>query len=88
VSAGAIVARLNFAVALAEGKMPGTTGGGAAVAAREGDVDAWAAALVGGELSESTRATIDARLASDEPGAHPAQVVAGLVLGSPEFQRQ
>jgi len=88
VSAGALVARLNFAVALAEGKMPGTTGGGAAVAARDGDVDAWAATLVGGELSESTRATIDGRLASGEPGAPPAQVVAGLVLGSPEFQRQ
>jgi uncharacterized protein (DUF1800 family) len=88
VSAGALVARLNFAIALAEGKMPGTTGGGRALEGREGEVDAWAAALVGGELSESTHATIDGRLASSGAGAHPAQVVAGLVLGSPEFQRQ
>jgi uncharacterized protein (DUF1800 family) len=88
VSAGGLVARLNFAVALAEGKMPGTTGGGAAIAAKDGDADAWAAAVIGGELSESTRATIDRRLESLEPEAHPAQVVAGLVLGSTEFQRQ
>lgn len=88
VSAGALLARLNFAVALAGGKMPGTTGGGAVVEANEGDVDAWAAALAGGELSVSTKATIDGRLASLAPEGHPAEVVAGLVLGSPEFQRQ
>jgi uncharacterized protein (DUF1800 family) len=88
VSAGGLVARLNFAVALAEGKMPGTSGGGASIAAKDVDADAWAAAIIGGELSEPTRVTIDRRLESLEPGAHPAQTVAGLVLGSPEFQRQ
>lgn len=88
VSSGALVARLNFAIALAEGKMPGTKSGMTAGAVTDGEVDALASAIVGGELSASTRKTIEERIAEGAPGTNIAQLVAGLVLGSPEFQRQ
>ena len=88
VSSGALVARLNFAIALAEGKMPGTKTTMIRPGLEGDDVDAFAAALVGGELSESTKKTIGERIAASPSGTNTAQLVAGLVLGSPEFQRQ
>jgi uncharacterized protein (DUF1800 family) len=78
VNSGALLARLNFAIALAGGKMPGIT---VDVAKLGGTTDALAASLTGGDLSAATRKTIVAR------GGDP-QLVAGLILGSPEFQRQ
>jgi uncharacterized protein (DUF1800 family) len=86
VSSGALVARLNFAIALAEGKMPGTKT--TVTADRGADAELVAAAIVGGELSDATRKTIDGKLAASEAGSNRARLVAGLVLGSPEFQRQ
>jgi hypothetical protein len=50
-------------------------------------VDALAESLVGGELSTATRATIEDRLA-EATDSDPAVLAAGLILGSPEFQRQ
>ena len=79
VNSGALISRMNFAVELASGRAPGVTPGG--VLARAGD-DAHAAigALLHGEASEATRATIG-------KATTPAQIVA-LALGSPEFQRR
>jgi uncharacterized protein (DUF1800 family) len=96
VSAGALIARLNFALTLAAGQLPGTTVDFARLVpdgmsrSPERSVDLLARALLGGDLSDSTRATIQDRLASSTPGAPPPSVatVAGLILGSPEFQRQ
>ncbi len=91
ISSGALVARLNFALALAAGGLPGTgtdiPGLLSAEVERDhsGTVDALARALVGGDLSPETRATIEQRIAQ---GGSSAQLIAGLILGSPEFQRQ
>jgi uncharacterized protein (DUF1800 family) len=99
VNSGALIARLNFALALAAGELPGTTAqlprllSEAEAASPDRSVDALARVLLGGDLSESTRATIQQRLAGNSPEAMekagaPIQTIAGLILGSPEFQRQ
>src|SRR5258708_8178118 len=100
VNTGALINRLNFALALASNKLPGVhddiaqlvPAADAAEAARS--VDALAEALVGGELTAETRGTITARMTDHGTSvAGPwnntqLPTVAGLILGSPEFQRQ
>jgi uncharacterized protein (DUF1800 family) len=100
INTGALLNRLNFALALSAGKLPGThvdvtrliPATDAADPRRS--VDALAEALVGGELAPATRRTIDARIAERKaPAEDPwdntqLPTVAGLILGSPEFQRQ
>ena len=72
VNTGAIVGRMNFALALASNKLPGVI-----VDSRESFVDS--RQVLGGEISETTRTTI--AKASD------AAQMAALTLGSPEFQK-
>lgn len=94
INSGALIARLNFALALAGGQLPGTTVQPqrllteAEAASADRSVDALARVLLGGGLSDSTRATIRKRLTDDAPPAVPVSTIAGLILGSPEFQRQ
>jgi uncharacterized protein (DUF1800 family) len=79
VSAGALVARMNFAVDLANGRLPGIT----LPRPRDPRVAIEAVTMtdtLDGELSDATRATV-----AKAPTA--AQALA-LVIGSPEFQRQ
>ena len=100
VNTGALVARLNFALALSANRLAGTrvdvgrllpvdTGSDPARS-----VDAMANALVGGDLAPETRRTIDDRLkaktgtAPSEDPSDTLATIAGLILGSPEFQRQ
>jgi uncharacterized protein (DUF1800 family) len=97
---GALLNRLNFALSLAAGKLPGAHVDvtklipAADAADPRRSVDALAAALIGGELAPSTRTTIEARIAEQKaPTADPwdntqLPTVVGLILGSPEFQRQ
>jgi uncharacterized protein (DUF1800 family) len=81
VNTGALLNRMNFAVALTGGKLRGVRGGSGIRAA---DPDAARAALVGdvlaGDLSESTAATV--------AKATTAPQAVALVLGSPEFQKR
>ncbi|MDC0710074.1 DUF1800 domain-containing protein [Stigmatella sp. ncwal1] len=102
VNAGALVSRLNFALALAAGRMRGTevdllawTPSPTPSSAGE-LVDALAPSLLYGPLSPETRTTL---LAALEPGEdermpdgekRPLEVrrAIGLLLGSPEFQKQ
>ncbi|HEX9501805.1 MAG TPA: DUF1800 domain-containing protein [Thermoanaerobaculia bacterium] len=92
INTGALMNRLNFALALAANKLPGVhsdvvsmiPSSEAADAAQS--VDALAAALIGGDLSGPTRATIKSRIVERDNTQIP--MVAGLILGSPEFQRQ
>ncbi len=79
VSTSGLLARLNFALDLAGGRVAGVTVDPASFAPK----DALAARLVPAGLSEATRKT----LAAESAGAEPARV-AGLLLGSPEFQRR
>jgi uncharacterized protein (DUF1800 family) len=75
VNTGALVGRMNFALDLANSKV-----GAIAAENRDALTDGGLAALVGRDLSESTRTTV-------ERAASAPQKIA-LVLGSPEFQRR
>jgi len=81
VNTGALLTRMNFAVALASGRGPafrgrGETSAGTTTASRDTIVNS----VLAGDLSESTAATV-------AKATEPRQAVA-LVLGSPEFQRR
>jgi uncharacterized protein (DUF1800 family) len=88
VSTSGLLARLNFSLDLMAGRIPGVATDAARLAPRAADADdlaqALATALLPGELSESTRQT----LAGEAGSGLDAQKVAGLILGSPEFQRR
>ncbi|MCP3141746.1 DUF1800 domain-containing protein [Pyxidicoccus xibeiensis] len=101
VNSGALVARLNFSLELVSGRLPGTrvslkSLATPATASAEGWVDALGQVLLGAPPSAQTRATILAALskraeaasAEDEPGPVDVPLIAGLLLGSPEFQKQ
>ena len=81
VNTGALLNRMNFAVALTAGRLrgitPGTHAAGSDPAAAR---DALIRSALAGEISESTRSTI--AKAADVP-----QTLA-LVLGAPEFQKR
>lgn len=88
VSTSGLVARLNFALDLAAGRLPGVRTDVASLAPEAPDADALqgalAARLVPGGLSDSTRQTLAREAGS---GLDPFRL-AGLILGSPEFQRR
>jgi uncharacterized protein (DUF1800 family) len=87
VNSAALLARMNFAVALAANRIPGVK----VDAARFGDAEDTsqiARALMLPQLSDASRAAIDAGLEA-KPGQNPKpMVIAGLMLGSPDFQRR
>lgn len=100
-SPGGLLARLNFAQALAASRLPGTAVDLPAVLAGDGGPGAIADRLVerllGGEISAESRAVIQDALGApsvlratlDDPVAAPdVAKIAALVLGSPEFQRR
>jgi uncharacterized protein (DUF1800 family) len=100
INTGALMNRLNFALALASNKLPGVQSdvvsliptAEASDASRS--VEALALALTGGSLTAETRSTIKSRIVERKaPAEDPwdntqLPTVAGLILGSPEFQRQ
>jgi uncharacterized protein (DUF1800 family) len=100
INTGALMNRLNFALALAANKLPGVHDDVVSLipAAEAADVsrsvEALALALTGGNLTEETRGTIKSRIVERKaPVADPwdntqLPTVVGLILGSPEFQRQ
>jgi uncharacterized protein (DUF1800 family) len=93
VNAGALLARLNFALALTAGRIPGTEvdGGALPLAGDARSIENGAIRLVGTGVSADTAKTIARRLdgASDaDDVAAKTELLAGLLVGSPEFQRQ
>jgi uncharacterized protein (DUF1800 family) len=104
VNSAALLDRMNFGLALATNRLPGTTFNlsqllnGAPVA----DADPYQVqlkleqTLVPSDISKQTHQTIEERIvdpqamAQFEDPAHPTNVnvIAGLLLGSPEFQRK
>jgi uncharacterized protein (DUF1800 family) len=99
VNAGALVTRINFALALTAGRISGTEvvlppepHGQSATAL----VDALAQAVLHQSLSDTTRATLLRAVGHGENDVMPdgearpvdQAKVAGLLLGSPEFQKQ
>jgi uncharacterized protein (DUF1800 family) len=88
VSTSGLLARLNLALDLSAGRVRGVTAdlGSLTPAGREPaqTTAALAAQLVPAGLSDATRRTI----AGEAAAASPPSRIAGLVLGSPEFQRK
>jgi uncharacterized protein (DUF1800 family) len=78
VNTGALLNRMNFSVALTNGRFPGVTmrSADSLDAARDTIADE----VLAGDLAPSTRATV-------AKASTPAQAIA-LLLGSPEFQRK
>lgn len=103
VNTGALLNRLNFALALAGNRLRGTRVDVARVLGRGATSDAQAAlersidVFLAGQISEQTRATLLKQLndpqvtratLDDTVERVDAGMIAGLVLGSPEFQRR
>jgi uncharacterized protein (DUF1800 family) len=103
VNTGALLNRLNFSIALAANRLRGVRVNVAGLLETESAADPSAVLdraieeFLAGQISESTRATIEKQLTDPqirqavlgEPARNiPAVLVAGLVLGSPEFQRR
>jgi len=101
VSSSALLARMNFALGLASGHMRGVLVDASQLASDATDPQAVLAALenslLDGDVSRQTHDSIAKRL--DDPqishrrlddAARPPNVaaIAGLILGSPEFQRR
>ncbi len=74
VSASGLLARLNFALDLAASRLPGVRPSADALGVEK---------LLPGGLGEATRATIE-----KEAKGSDASRIAGLILGSPEFQKR
>jgi hypothetical protein len=103
VNTGALLNRLNYSLALANGRLAGARVDMASLLGPDGSasldktLDRAIAVLLSGEVSLQTRETLakqmgDTRLAQrsvDDPGTHVSDgIIAGLVLGAPEFQRR
>lgn len=103
VNAGALLNRLNFAMALSNGKMPGTSVDVAGLFGEDAGADAEMAlsralqALLDDQESLATKDTLEQHLTDplilqarlDDPVKHVNEnLIAGLVLGTPEFQRR
>jgi hypothetical protein len=103
VNTGALLNRMNYSLALANNRLRGATVNMAAVLGSGSlddptqALDRAIAVLLGGQASEQTRTTLEHQMndpqilqaSLDDPVKQVnAGMVAGLVLGSPEFQRR
>ncbi|MFT3708662.1 MAG: DUF1800 domain-containing protein [Archangium sp.] len=93
VSAGALVNRINFGLALTSGRMPGVSVALPPEGATPAEtLDRLSATLLGGPLSPGTRETVLKALGGEESDGEMRKLstakVAGLLIGSPEFQHQ
>jgi len=89
VSAGALVSRINFGLKLASGRVPGVE---VRLPPKSTSVEAIALGVLGRPASEQTLSIVRRALSSDDElderrGVEVSKVV-GLLLGSPEFQKQ
>jgi uncharacterized protein (DUF1800 family) len=92
VNSGAVLARMNFAVALATGNVPGlpvnlerTLGTDSAI---EPLVTVANGRLLGGRASARTLETLRSELAAIDDPEERRQLAVALALGGPDFQRQ
>jgi uncharacterized protein (DUF1800 family) len=103
VNTGALLNRLNFALALSSNKVPGTKSDLQSLLGQDADTDPHKAlscalsAFLDDQVAQQTQSTLEARLedpqilqaALDDPVKHVNEsLIAGLVLGAPEFQRR
>lgn len=103
VNSSALVNRMNFALQLGSGRMPGTAADPQAILRGPAPADAEAAlaamesAILAGDVSAQTHAVLQKQLNDpritqrrlDDPASMPnIGLIAGLIMGSPEFQRR
>lgn len=103
VNSSALVSRMNFALQLGTGRLPGVTADpqailrGAAPQDANGALAAMENSILAGDISTQTHAVIEKQLDDpqisqrrlDDPVKTPNYgVIAGLIMGSPEFQRR
>jgi len=92
VNSGALLARMNAAVALASGRMPGVSVNLDAIAPAGADPDSLIAAIdrtvFAGTLSAHTRQVLREQVKDVADPAQARALAVGLALGGPEFQRQ
>jgi uncharacterized protein (DUF1800 family) len=103
VNTGALLSRMNFSLALTANRLRGaqvdleTLLGNRAAGDPHATLELALRALLGGQLSQQTRETLEVQLTDpqilqaslDDPVKKVnAAMIAGLVLGSPEFQRR
>ncbi|HET9478310.1 MAG TPA: DUF1800 domain-containing protein [Pyrinomonadaceae bacterium] len=88
VNTGGLLERMNFGLALAGNRIPGTRVDLAKLAGQEKSklIDESLKLMVAGEVSAATRETLMKQI--NESSADTAAKVVGLILGTPEFQRQ
>jgi uncharacterized protein (DUF1800 family) len=85
VNTGGLLERMNFGLALANNRVQGTKVSLAKTTGEQVKVmDEYLKTILGGEISSATRETLLKQL---EPSDSATKVV-GLILGTPEFQRQ
>jgi uncharacterized protein (DUF1800 family) len=85
-NSSALLGRMNFALALTQGKLHGITVPADRLASND-DPMALAKQLLPAPLSAATRETI-AKALEGQTEQQQQALVAGLLLGSPEFQRR
>jgi uncharacterized protein (DUF1800 family) len=92
VNSGALLDRMNVAVALAGGKLPGAVVNLDAILPATADAGALIAAvdakIASGTLSENTKAVIRRQVADVADAIRARALAVGLALGGPDFQRQ
>ena len=88
VNTGGLLERMNFGLALASNRIPGTRVDLAKLTVGETSqakvMDESLKTILAGEISTATRETLLKQLGQSDP----ASKVVGLILGTPEFQRQ
>jgi uncharacterized protein (DUF1800 family) len=88
VNTGGLLERMNFGLALASNRIPGTKVDLAKLTTGEMNqakvMDESLKTILAGEISTATRETLLKQLTQNDP----ASKVVGLILGTPEFQRQ
>jgi len=91
VNSGALLDRMNAAVALASGKLPGVTVVLDSIVSA-GDVEQLIGVvnekILGGTMSENTKQVLRRELAGIGDPAQARALAVGLAIGGPEFQRQ
>jgi uncharacterized protein (DUF1800 family) len=92
VNSGALLARMNAAVGLASGRLPGVSVALDTIIPATGSADQLLDAidrrLLGGAMSSHTRTVIEQQLADMTDPAARRNLAIGLALGGPEFQKQ
>jgi len=101
INTGAILARINFGLVVAAGRVPGasvaewTDGKALASLSHDAQVDGVIKAILGGEASPDTRKVLESGvnpMASDSTAKATTrgglETMVGLALGAPEFQRR